>query len=298
MVAHDDQGPRPRARGADRRAGGGDGQGRAAGDLRLGVAGGRGREPRRPDLPGSVAVSGQQRSDRRPQDQQRAATRGPDRVVGRRHRHLLDGAGRRRRRGRFRRRAQRVRAHEGADRERRGRRPLRGPAREREEVRAPRRQGAGPHVPVRPDARRRAAGRRRPGRARRCSWRGPTPSPPRCSRATWTRSTGRSSRADRTARGLLPDPERRRDRDRPRARVRAVRRRAVVRDVDPGPGGSSGVRRGDPRARSPASCSPTTARRASTGASTWTTPRSPASSASSGRWATASSSSRSPGSTR
>mgnify|MGYP003694504525 CR=1 FL=1 len=101
----------------------------------------------------------------RPADQQRAATRGPDRVVRRRHGHLLDGAGRRRRGGRVRGRAERVRADEGADRERRRGRPLRGPAREREEVRAPRRQGAGSHVAVRPDARRGASGRRRPGRA-------------------------------------------------------------------------------------------------------------------------------------
>ena len=68
VVAHDDQGPRPRARGPDGGPGGRDGQGRAAGDLRVGVAGGSRREPRRPHLPGPVPVSGQQRSDPRPPD--------------------------------------------------------------------------------------------------------------------------------------------------------------------------------------------------------------------------------------
>ena len=86
--------------------------------------------------------------------------------------------------------------------------------------------------------------------------------------------------------------------DRPLARVRAVRRPALVRDLDARPRGGAAVRRGDPRASSPASRSPTTAHRRSTGASTSTTTRSRASSASSARWATGSSSSRSPASTR
>ena len=79
-------------------------------------------------------------------------------------RHALARADRRRRRGRLRRRAQRVRADEGDDRGGRRRRPLRGPARGREEVRPPGRQGARPDEPVRPHAARRAARR---GRARR-----------------------------------------------------------------------------------------------------------------------------------
>ena len=58
------------------------------------------------------------------------------------------------------------------------------------------------------------------------------------------------------------------------------------------------VRRGHPQRSSPASCSPTTARRPSTGSASSTTPRSPSSSASWARWATASSSSRWPASTR
>ena len=63
---------------------------------------------------------------------------------GRRRRHRLAGADRRRRRGRLRRSAQRLRADERDDRGRRGGRALGGPARVREEVRPPGRQGADP----------------------------------------------------------------------------------------------------------------------------------------------------------
>ena len=82
------------------------------------------------------------------------------------------------------------------------------------------------------------------------------------------------------------------------ARVRAVRRRALVRDLDARPRRGARVRRGDPRARTRASCSPTTARRRSTGSATSTTTRSRASARRSASSATASSSSRSPASTR
>ena len=74
-------------------------------------------------------------------------------------------ADRGRRRGRLRRAAQRLRADEGDDRGGRGGRALRGPARVREEVRPHGRQGAGADRPVHPHAGRRAAGRRRDGRA-------------------------------------------------------------------------------------------------------------------------------------
>ncbi len=57
------------------------------------------------------------------------------------------------------------------------------------------------------------------------------------------------------------------------------------------------VRRGDQGASTRTRCSPTTARRRSTGRSTWTTPPSRSSSASSATWATSSSSSRWPAST-
>ena len=80
-------------------------------------------------------------------------------------RDALAGADRRRRRGRLRRPAERVRADEGVHRGRRRRRPLRGPALLREEVRPPRRQGARAELAVRAHARRRAARGRRARRA-------------------------------------------------------------------------------------------------------------------------------------
>ncbi len=91
---------------------------------------------------------------------------------------------------------------------------------------------------------------------------------------------------------LLPPEGRHRPRPLHRARpcLRAVRRRVVVGDVAPEPGRSARVRRSHPRAVIPASCWPTTARRRSTGAPSWTRRPSPASSASWGPWATSSSS--------
>ncbi len=93
--------------------------------------------------------------------------RRPDRLVGGPQRHVLARADPRRRRGRLRRPAERVRADALDDRGRRRRRALRGPARVREEVRPPRRQGARADVAVRAHAQRRAARRRRARRADR-----------------------------------------------------------------------------------------------------------------------------------
>ena len=116
-----------------------------------------------------------------------------DQIAGARARDArLDGADRGRRRSGLRRAAERVRADEVDDRGRRRGRALRGPAREREEVRAPRRQGARADRPVRPHADRGAARRRRARRADRSWSRGPTRSPRRCSRATSTRATSGS----------------------------------------------------------------------------------------------------------
>ena len=103
-------------------------------------------------------------------DQQRAAARGPDRLVGAfsgqlRAAHQLARADRRGRRGRLRRRAERVRADEGDDRGGRRGRALRGPALVGEEVRPPRREGAHPDRAAHQDADRRAAGGRRGERA-------------------------------------------------------------------------------------------------------------------------------------
>ena len=68
---------------------------------------------------------------RRAPDQQHVQARRPDPAHGRQGRHRLLRADRRRRRGRIRRRAERVRADEGDDRGGRRRRALRGPARRR-----------------------------------------------------------------------------------------------------------------------------------------------------------------------
>ena len=78
-----------------------------------------------------------------------------------------------------------------------------------------------------------------------------------------------TGRAD--ARGLLPRPARPRPVDRALARLRAVRRRPLVRDLDAGHGRGARVRAGRSTSATPASCSPTTARRRSTGAATSTT---------------------------
>ncbi len=153
-----------------------------------------------------------------------------------------------------------------------------------------------PTSPVRPHAGRRAPRRRRVGV--------PTVLVARTdadSAKLLTRDIDPRDRAfltgERTQRGLLRDQERRGDRHRARPRLRALRRHALVRDLDAGPRRGQGA---SPRASTPssrASCSPTTARRRSTGRSTSTTPPSPSSSASSAPWATSSSSSRWPAST-
>ena len=95
--------------------------------------------------------------------------RRPDRQTRGRHPDLLVRADRGRCRGRLRRPAQRLRADEGDDRGRRRGRALRGPAGLGEEVRPPRRQGAGADQPSSARSMRRVW---RPTSAtcRRCSW--------------------------------------------------------------------------------------------------------------------------------
>ncbi len=196
-----------------------------------------------------------------------AAPRRPDRARGGRRIDPLARADRRGRRGRLRRPAERVRDHQRLHRGRRCGGPLRGPALVREEVRAPRRQGARPDQPVHPDARRGPPGRRRVGRAdgaRRPHRRAlRVPSHER-------RRRGRPGVLHRRAdeRGLLPGARRDRRGDRARSGVRALRRPDLVRDVDPGPGrgGASSPRRS--ASGTPTGCSPTTARRRSTGGGT------------------------------
>ena len=94
------------------------------------------------------------------------AARRPDRDAGGQAlgRDLVR-ADRRRRRGRLRRAAQRLRDHEGVHRGGRRRRAFRGPARLGEEVRPHGRQGADPDRRAHPQPRRRAPRRRRDGRA-------------------------------------------------------------------------------------------------------------------------------------
>ena len=187
---------------------------------------------------------------------------------------VLVRADRRRRRGGLRRAAQRVRADEGDDRGGRGGRALRGPALVREEVRTPGRQGA------------RADERSSSGRSQRRGWR------PTCcgvptvlvartdadSAALLTSDVDRarptrSSRA--SARRRASSSSGRGSRPRSRAAVRTRRTpTCLVRDVDarPGRGARSSPRRSTSSSR--ASCSPTTARRRSTGRRSSTTTRS------------------------
>ena len=85
-------------------------------DLPLRLAGRRRRQPVRPDLPGPEPLPGQLGAGRRAPDQQRAAARRPDRSLHREERHRLPGADCRRRRGRLRWSAERLRADEVDDR--------------------------------------------------------------------------------------------------------------------------------------------------------------------------------------
>ena len=185
-----------------------DGEGRPQGHLPQRLAGRRGREPRRADLPRSVPVPGRLRPGRREAHQQRPAARGSDRVERGQGRGL-DGPDPGRRRGRVRRGAERVRADEGDDRGGGRRRALRGPARQREEVRAPGRQGVGAHGSVHPHLDRGEAGLRRARGAHRAA--------------------GAHGRAGRHA------PHLRHRRARPALRAwRAVARRVLLRAERPG----------------------------------------------------------------
>ena len=126
--------------------------------------------------------------------------RRPDRLVGGPQRHRLARADRRRRRGRLRRRAERVRADARDDRGGRRRRALRGPARGGEEVRPPRRQGARADVAVHPHAHRGAARRGRAERADRARRAHRRAQRDAADDATSTSATRRSSPASGRAR--------------------------------------------------------------------------------------------------
>ena len=118
------------------------GEGRPEGDLSVGLAGGCRRQRRRRNVSGPIAVPDQLGTDGRETHQQHLRARRPDPAHGRQRRHRLLCADRRRRRSRFRRRAERVRIDEGDDRGRRGRRAFRRSAGGGEEMRSHGRQGA------------------------------------------------------------------------------------------------------------------------------------------------------------
>ena len=189
LAAADDGGLRRRARRAHGRPGGADGQGRALGDLPLGLAGRGRREPRRPDVSRPEPLPVEQRAGARAPAEQRAAPRRPDRVVGGRRQRRLARADRRRRRGGLRRPAERVRADEVDDR---GRAP---PASTSRTSSRPRRSAA--TWAARCSCRRRSSCARSSPRGSRptcsacrpSSSRAPTRSARRCSRATSTRAT-------------------------------------------------------------------------------------------------------------
>ena len=186
------RGARPRARRADRRPGRADGARRPRRDLPLRLAGRSRREPRRLDVSRPEPLSRQQRPVAREAAQQRAAARRSDRLRGGPERDALVRADRRRRRGRFRRAAQRVRADEVDDRGGRRGRPLRGSALLGEEVRPPRRQGSRPDAAVHPHAQRGATRRRRLRRADGARRAHGCALAPRFSRATSTSTTATS----------------------------------------------------------------------------------------------------------
>ena len=163
-----------------------------------------------------------------------------------RKRHPLARADRRRCGGRLRRAAQRLRADEVVHRGGRRRGALRGPALVGEEVRPPRRQGARADEPVHPNAHLRAPRRgrsRRPHGARRPDGRAVRDVAHERRRRTRRRVPHRGADAG----GLLPDRARHRGSDRQGPRIRAVRRPALVRDVDARSGRGRTVRRGRAR---------------------------------------------------
>ena len=290
----------------DGQPGSADGQGRAAGDLPVRLAGGGGREPGRRDLSRPVAVPRQLRALGRAPDQQRSAARRPDQhtalatagSTGRvRPGSGLPGADRRRRGGRLRRPAERLRVDEVDDRRRGGGGALRGPVGVGEEVRASRREGAGADRPARQDVERGPARRRHQRRA------------------------DAGHRTDRRARRDPADQRRRPDRRRVlhrRAHRGGILPSAQRHRAGAGPGTrptpdtpTSSGSRPEPRtsawpASSPPSCTattresywPTTVLRRSTGKLRCPTNRSRRSPTSSATWDTPSSSSPWPGSTR
>ena len=164
MDAHERAALRAGPRGLDGQSGRAAGQGGARCDLPLRLAGCGRCQPGGAHVSGPESVSGQQRAARRQEDQPGLAEGRPDPPLRGQERHQLVRPHRRRRRGRVRWRPQRLRVDEGHDRSRRRGRPLRGPARLGEEVRAHGRQGPHPDLPGHKEPRLRAARGGRHGR--------------------------------------------------------------------------------------------------------------------------------------
>ena len=211
-----------------------DDEGGAGGDLLLGLAGGGRREPVRSDLSRPIALPRELGAGGRAPVEQRADARRPDRVV---RGSTTTGCCRRSsptpRPGSA--DPECVRADARDDRGRRGRRALRGPARQREEVRAPRREGARPDGAVHPNADGGAAGGRRARRAH--------------ARRRPHRCAGRDAHHVRRRRARPRVPDR-------RAHTRGYHR---VRD-----GLDAAIARGWPTLRSPTCCGARPRRRTST----------------------------------
>ena len=144
-------------------AGGPDGESGATSHLHERLAGGRRQQHGRPDLPRPEPLSVQLGAGRCEAPQQRPDAGRSDPSPGGERRDPLVRPHHRGRRGGFRRPAACLRAYEGDDRGGGGRRPLRGPTRQREEMRSPRRQGPGADFPVHPDPAGRPPRRRRHG---------------------------------------------------------------------------------------------------------------------------------------
>ena len=126
-------------------------------------------------------------------------------------------------------------------------RPLRGPGGQREEVRPPRRQGAGPHRDLRPHPHLGPAGRRRHGRPHRAggAHRRRERQADHERRRPLRRALHREGRADQ--RGVPPAARRHRVRHPPRPGLRPLRRPGLVRDRHARPPRGQALRRGHPR---------------------------------------------------
>ena len=247
---------RPAARAAGRGAGDAHGKpGRAGGAGRIARTllqrlASRGRcQSRRRDVSRSEPLSGQQRTGSSGAPKQRARAARSDRIARGARRIALVPADRRRRRGRLRRSAQRLRVDEGIDSGRRSRGSLRRSVELRKEVRPLRRQSADSHTASRAAFDSGAACRRR---ARRFD------GPDRTHRRELREAGHQRRRSERScvpygrthAGRILRDDARHRVLHRARLSLRALRRSALDGNLGTEPRRSAPFRRRDSRAPS------------------------------------------------